>query len=213
MINYEFIVLYWFSFVTTISGLLGFSFSPKYEMEKHEDYLKSIVTFYLLADFGLFIHGIAHYFWGLVVWVELFLVILLLISSLYLANAIGLEKFEPSKFKDALVYGSVLVLIGKNCPYDIFSNIISLLMALIAIAVFWLAIYLYFIVKDKLVYFDFTDHKTILSSTFFVVYMTGLSCLFVKNEKIHFMLDTVSSVILLYVLYKLYEVAKPFIQY
>ena len=211
MYNSGLVVLYWFSLVTTVAGLLGFSFSPKYE-ESYDSYLKYIVTFYLIADFGFFIHGIAHYLWGTVIWVEFLLTLLLLIASLYLANSIKLDKLEPAKFRDALVYGSVLVLIGKNLPFDVFPTETSLIMAIIAIAVFWLALYLYYVVRGKSLYFDFPEYSNVISGTFFVVYITGLSCLLVKNEKIHFTLDAVSSAILLYILYKIYDVAKPFIK-
>ncbi len=208
----NFVVLYWFSFVAAVAGLLGYSFRPKFELEKHDDYLKAIVTFYLISDFGFFIHGLAHYLWGVVLWVELALVLLLLVASMYLMNSTGLEKFEPNKFKDAIVYGCVMVLVGKNLPFEAFPAEASLLMAIIAIAVFWLALYLYWIVRKNSVYFDFEEHGSVVASTFFVVYATGLSCLFVKSNKIHFTLDAISSAILLYILYRIYKVAEPFIR-
>ena len=204
-------VLYWFSFVAIIAGLLGFSSKPNFELEKGDDYLKAIVTFYLISDFGFFIHGVVHYFWGTVVYVEIALVLLLLAASVYLMNFTKLERFEAAKFRDGLIYGCVAVLMGKNLPIRAFPSEVSLIMAFIAIAVFWLTLLLYRLVRRMAAYFDFESHESVISCTFFVVYITGLSCLLVRYPKIHFALDAISSAILLYILYKIYEVAKPFI--
>ncbi len=209
--NPSYIVLYWFSFVAVVAGLLGFSTRPSYELEKGDDYLKAIVTFYLISDFGFFIHGVVHYLWGTVVYVELALVLILLAASLYLMNFTKLEKFEGTKFRDGLVYGCVAVLMGENLPFKAFPSEASLVMAAIAIAVFWLTLYLYRLVRKMSTYFDFSTHESVISCTFFVVYITGLSCLFVRYPKVHFALDAISSAILLYILYKIYEVAKPFL--
>ncbi len=209
----SYIVLYWFSFVAVLAGLLGFSTRPSYELERHDDYLKAIVTFYLISDFGFFIHGIVHYLWGTVVYVEIVLVLILLVASVYLMNYTKLEKLEGSKFRDGLVYGCIAVLMGEKLPFKAFPSEASLVMAFIAIAVFWLTLYLYLLVRKMSTYFDFESHESVISCTFFVVYITGLSCLFVKYPKVHFSLDAISSAILLYILYKIYEVARPFMPF
>ena len=205
-------IIYWFGFVTAFAGLVGYSSKPLYEFDRHEKYVEAIATFYLITALSFLLHAIYRLFYRKLAYVEIGVVVMLLAASLYLMVYTGIEKFDIKRFKDALLYGAITWLMGQQLQVvkEYFLYAVPVLSAF-TIPVFLVSVYLFYSIRNKTVYFTFEEHDKIISSSFFVIYLAGLSTLFVDIPNVHFTFKIVASGVLLYILYKLGNIARLFV--
>ena len=153
-------IIYWFGFVTAFAGLVGYSSKPLYEFDRHEKYVKAIATFYLITALSFLLHATYHLFYQKHVYVEIGVVVMLLAASIYLMAYTGIEKFDARRFKDALLYGAIIWLVGQQLhvmgEYALYT--IPVLSAF-SIPVFLVSVYLFYSIRNKTVYFTFEEHK------------------------------------------------------
>ncbi|AEA46918.1 hypothetical protein [Archaeoglobus veneficus] len=205
-------LVYWFGLVVAFAGLVGYSSLPSYEFDRHERYVRAIAAFYLVATFCFLLHAVSHVFRPICVYIELFVVLALFAASLYLMLDTGVERFDARRFKDALLYGAVAWLMGRHMTFvEEYPVEASVIMACLSFPVFAVSAYLFYSIRKKAIYFNFEEHRVIISSSFFIVYLTGLGSMSLDFPSVHYALELVSSGILLFVLYRMWKVARVFI--
>jgi len=202
-------LIYWFGFAVAFAGIVGYSSQPTYELDRHERYIKAVAAFYLIASSSFLLDILYHVF--CIAYLRLLVLLALFIATLYLVADTGIDKFNIRKLKNALIYGVVAWLAGKDLNViGEYSFVVASILFFIPLLIFIVSVYLIHSVQEGTVYFTFEEHITIISLSLFVVYTSGLAALSNGIPGVYTIFQMIGAGVLLYVLCKLWSIARLF---
>ncbi len=191
--------------LTTVVGAIGYSLSFE-GVEGDIRILKIMTIFYILISIELMFHHIY-------VNVELYHIIIHYILSVT-ALTIGLvtlrtirrfpHRFVPSRFKELIVYGTLIWLADKNISFEEFSDVTYTVLIVSSFIVAAISAYMFYNIKRLRTFFIIDGEFLMVLN--FVIYLIGFSTLSLCILPL-----IVATAIVIYTTYRVFETAKPFI--
>lgn len=200
--------------ITILVGMLGYAFIPEKRFEQNEKYLSSVINFYMVVCFTIFLHVFSYFFQLKYFFMDLFYVFALAIASIYLFwSIIGFEgkfeKFDLLKLRNAAIYGSIVWLMGNELaslqpqPF--------LIPGLLALPLLFMLVYALLVMKEMKLFF-FYENPTIFSHSFLAILLAGIAVVsIIKAPQARIPIESIAAFMSLFVIYRMFRAAKPFL--
>ncbi|MFP3908382.1 MAG: hypothetical protein ACLFVI_05030 [Archaeoglobaceae archaeon] len=200
--------------IASIVGLLGYSLIPQERFE-NENYLSSIVNFYMVVCFALFLHTYTRFFEMNYMFLEVFFGFSITVAAIYLLwNVVGFNKeidkqFDFFRLKNGVLYASLAWLMGKEFAFIDSSTIF--LPGLILFPLFFVLLYAFLVMKEMKLQF-FYENSTIFSNSFLLILLSGLAVISMGyTPGAQGPIELVAVLVALYVIAIMFRAAKPFL--
>lgn len=200
--------------MATILGLLGYSLIPQKRFE-NENYLSSIVNFYMVVCFTLFLHTYTRFFKMNYMFLEVFFGFSITVAAIYLLwSVVGFNKeidkqFDFFRLKNGVLYASLAWLMGKEFAFLDSSTLF--LPGLILFPLFFALLYAFLVMKEMNLQF-FYENSNVFSNSFLLILLSGLAVISMgQNPSAQAPIEFVAALIALYVVTRMFRAAKPFL--
>jgi hypothetical protein len=197
--------------IATLVGLFGYSLIPEKRVDQNEKYLSSIINFYMVVCFTLFIHMYSYFFQMRYMFVELFFGFSMTGAAIYLLwTVIGFNKnigrhFDFFKLRNGVLYASIAWLMGKELaslepqPF--------VLPGLILLPSFFVLL----VMKESKLFF-FYENSSVFSNSFLTVLLSGIAIIsMTQAPNAQLPIESIAAVMALYVVLRMFRAAKPFL--
>jgi hypothetical protein len=200
--------------IATILGLLGYSLIPDKRLD-HEKHLSSIVNFYMVICFTLFLHTYSLFLHLDYRFVQLFFGFSITVAAIYLLwSVVGFERdidrrFDFFRLKNGVLYASIAWLMGKELA---FLNPQTLLLpGLLMFPLFFALIYALLAMKESKLFF-FYENSTVFSNSFLLILLSGIATIsMAQAPSAQIPIISVAALTGLGVILNMFRAAKPFI--
>ncbi|AEA46411.1 hypothetical protein [Archaeoglobus veneficus] len=208
-----------FGFAAVFSGLIGYSLHLPRDFGYRENDLKTLAVFYTIVTASFLFHAIGHVLNMHEDLVHAVIALAVVLATFYLFLRTGSRvDFSAPRFRDAVVYGAVVWLIGREMD-DIFHDSLSyyeptplIIAGVTSFPLTFVIFYVLFNVNRKNTGFFLEGGKEILSNSYLVVYLMGIGVLGACfNSNVHYLSVLVATSVVIYVFAKIYITAKPFL--
>ncbi len=200
--------------IATLIGLLGYSLIPQKRFE-NEKYLSSIVNFYMVVCFTLFLHTYTRFFKINYMFLEVFFGFSITVAAIYLLwNVIGVSKeidkqFDFFRLKNGVLYASLAWLMGKEFAFIDSSTLF--LPGLILFPLFFVLLYAFLVMKEMNLQF-FYENSSVFSNSFLLILLSGLAVISMgQSPGAQAPIEFLAAIIALYVVTMMFRAAKPFL--
>ncbi len=205
---------------TFFSGLLGYSVIPPPDFGYRESDLRALLIFYMLATFAFLCRAFGYIAGVPLVYLNPFVGIVSIIAALYLLySTVGRIRFSAVRFRNALVYGAILWLVGKELDHGYYDLLHSfqpapcIIAGIVTFPVAFIIFYVVFNVRKLKTGFFPNGSEDVISCSYIVVYLIGLSVLGSYFESSVCCLSILmAALVVFYVLAKIYVMSRPFLE-
>jgi len=208
-------------FIVTLIGLIGYSLISESRFSD-EKILSSIVNFYMIVCFTLFVHMYTHLYGVNHLFVELFFGISMILAAVYLiyANFIKFKvkgtynyfegHIDLSRLKNGAIYASVIWLIGKELTFAKVQPF--MIPGLVLLPVFFVLVYPILVIRELRVFFFHENISSIVSNSFLVVLFSGVAIISMSlSNSAYIPIESLAAITALYFILKMSKTFEPFI--
>jgi|GEM_PF-1800244 hypothetical protein len=209
--------------VATLIGLIGYSIIPEKKLNE-EKYLSSIINFYMIVCFSLFIHMYSQFYQVNHLFVELFFGFSITVAAFYLLWSIlfdGKLKLKVNRhidghidyfrLKNGILYASITWLMGKELAFLKLQPF--MIPGLIALPVFFVLLYPLLVIKELKVFFFYENFSAVFSNSFLVVMFSGVAIISMAlTSRAYIPIESLAAIVALYVILRVSKSAEPFLE-
>jgi len=191
--------------LTALVGLLGYSLNFE-GLESNVTILKVMAAFYILLSVEFFVHHISMNLECCHVFVHFVLAITSLTTGIImLSNAKRYPfRFVNERFRDLIIYGALIWLVERNLNLQRFVEVVEVALIVSSLIIAVLSAYMFLSVR-RLRAFFVVDERLVMA-TFFVIFLIGESTVCLSVLPL-----IIATLTVVYITYKVFETAKPFI--
>lgn len=203
--------------IATLVGLIGYSLVLEDGLDEEKN-LSSVINFYMLVCFTLFVHMYSHFFQLNRTFIELFFGFSVTVAAFYLLWSVLLGgKFSLKinghvdllRLRNGVLYASIAWLMGKELALLKLQPFI--IPGLILLPVFFVLLYPILVIKELKLSFFYHNFSAIFSNSFLPVLFSGVaitSMAFIPNA--YLPMESLAAIVALYVMLKMTKAAEPF---
>jgi len=207
-------------FASLFSGLLGYSIIPPRDFGYRESDLRTLLVFYMLATFAFLCHAFGYIVGSPPEYLNSFVGAVSVVAALYLLySTVGRIRFSAMRFKNALIYGAILWLVGRELDHRYYNLLHSfqpapcIIAGMVSFPVAFIIFYVIFNVRKLKTGFFPNGSEEILSCSYIIVYLIGLSVIGSYFESSVCCISIfVAAFVVFYVLAKIYVTSRPFLE-
>ncbi len=204
--------------VATIVGLVGYSFNLENGLDEEKS-LSSVVNFYMLVCFTLFVHMYSHFYHLNHMFIELFFGFSVTVAAFYLLWSVIMDgKFsikvnghiDLMRLKNGILYASITWLMGKELAFLKLQPF--MIPGLILLPIFFVLLYPMLVIRELKLTFFYENFSAIFSNSFLLVLFSGvaiISMAFIPNA--YLPMESLAAIIALYVILKMSKATEPFL--
>ncbi len=191
--------------LTSLVGLTGYSLYFE-GLESNVTILKVMAIFYILLSIEFLAHHILMNFQSYHIFIHFVLAVTAMsVGVIMLSNSRRYPfRFVNERFRDLIIYGALIWLVDKNLNLNRFVGVVELSLILSSLIIAVLSAYMFLSVR-RLRAFFVVDEKIVMA-TYFVIFLIGESTLCLSVLPL-----ILATVAVVYITYKVFETAKPFI--
>ncbi|RLI89809.1 MAG: hypothetical protein DRO98_00225 [Archaeoglobales archaeon] len=208
------------SLVTLFTGLIGYSLVSISDFGYRECDLKVLMIFYGIITIGFISHAFGYAIQTSIGFTHLFTAFLTVLAALYLfSNSRGRMEFSARRLRDATIYGAVIWLVGREIDYN-YHNVLGvyeptpcIIAGAVSFSIAFIMFYVLLNVKKLKAAFFPEGSEEILSYSYILVYLIGLSLLgaYIQSS-VHCLSLVIATSVALYVFAKFYVTSRPFLE-
>lgn len=209
--------------VVTLIGLVGYSLISE-KKSNDEKILSSVVNFYMIVCFTLFVHMYTQFYGMDHLFVELFFGISMIIAAIYLMSVnffrfkVDLGNYrhfethvDCSRLVNGTIYASVIWLIGKELTFVKVQPF--MIPGLILLPVFFVLVYPVLVVRELRLFFLHENISSIVSNSFLVVLFSGIAIISMSlSNSAYIPIESLAAITALYFILKMSKSLEPFIE-
>jgi hypothetical protein len=200
--------------IATLIGLFGYSLIPEKRLDQ-EKHLSSIVNFYMVVCFSLFVHTYSLLFGINYMFLELFFAFSITVAAIYLLwSIVGFDreldkKFDFFRLKNGILYASIVWLMGKELGF--INPQTFLLPGLLLFPLFFALLYAFLVMKEMRLFF-FYENTSVFSNSFLIVALSGIATISMSQAPAALIpIESIVVFIAFVVILRMFRAAKPFI--
>jgi len=200
--------------IATLIGLLGYSLIPEKRLDQ-EKHLSSIINFYMVVCFSLFVHTYSLFFGINYMFLELFFAFSITVAAIYLLwSMVGFDReidrrFDFFRLKNGILYASIAWLMGKEVGFV--KPQTFLLPGLILFPLFFALLYAFLVMKEMKLFF-FYENSSVFSNSFLIVVLSGIATISMSQAPSALIpIESIVIFLALAVILRMFKAAKPFI--
>jgi len=200
--------------IATLIGLLGYSLIPDKRLDQ-EKHLSSIINFYMVVCFTLFVHAYSLLFGINYMFLELFFAFSITVAAIYLLwSVIGFDReldkrFDLFRLKNGIIYASIVWLMGKELGFV--NPQTFLLPGLFLFPLFFALLYAFLVMKELKLFF-FYENTSVLSNSFLIVALSGIATISMSQAPTASTpIESIVVFIAFIVILRMFRAARPFI--
>ncbi|MFO7966979.1 MAG: hypothetical protein R6U44_05210 [Archaeoglobaceae archaeon] len=203
--------------IATIVGLVGYSFHLENELDEEKS-LSSVVNFYMLVCFTLFVHMYSHFYQLNHTFIELFFGFSVTVAAFYLLWSVIMGgnfsikvngHIDSMKLRNGILYASIAWLMGKELAFLKLQPF--MIPGLILLPIFFVLLYPVLVIRELKLNFFYENFTSIFSNSFLLVLFSGvaiISMAFIPNA--YLPVESLAAIIAIYVILKMSKATEPF---
>ncbi len=204
--------------IAAIVGLVGYSFNLEEGVDEEKS-LSSVVNFYMLVCFTLFVHMYSHFYHFNHTFIELFFGFSVTIAAFYLLWSVIMDgkfsikvtgRLDPIRLRNGILYASITWLMGKELAFLKLQPFI--IPGLILLPIFFVLLYPVLVIRELKLSFFYESFSAIFSNSFLLILFSGvaiISMAFIPNA--YLPIESLAAIIALYVILKMSKATEPFL--
>lgn len=204
--------------IATIVGLVGYSFNLEHGLDEEKS-LSSVINFYMLVCFTLFVHMYSHFYHLNHTFIELFFGFSVTVAAFYLLWSVIMDgslrikvkgHIDPMRLRNGVLYASIAWLMGKELALLKLQPF--MIPGLILLPLFFVLLYPVLVIRELNLTFFYENFSAIFSNSFLLVLFSGvaiISMAFIPNA--YLPMESLAAIIALYVILKMSKATEPFL--